>query len=287
MTASSSQITLVNRALLGVVARAQVSSINPSDGSTEADAASLLYQPTFEQLARAARWNCLRKQATLTLLAAAVGTPENPTGIAVPGPFSPAFSAAFGSGLVPVPPSPWLYAYQVPPDSLAIRFIVPSLPSSTGGTPPLTTASISAAPQLPNSGMIPFQVALSADSHGNPIEVILTNQSQAQAVYTANQPIPTTWDSMFEQAFVSGLSVFLALPVSGNLQLAQMAMSTAESYIAKARAADGNETVVTQDHVPDWILARAGAAGFGVGYGGGNGPLLIAPYIDVAWPVLG
>ncbi len=225
----------------------------------------------IDGLHRAAHWNFARRQANGVVLKAAQGTPENPNGTTLP-----------------IPPVPWLYSYQVPVDSLAVRFIVPSLPSFAGSSPPPTTASVSAATQLPNGGMIPFQVALGTDSMGNAIEIILTNQSQAILVYTANNPIPTTWDSMFEAAFVSALAAFLAAPLSGNLQLAQGAVAKAEGIIAKARAADGNETSITQDHVPDWIVARAGAAGLGWNYGNNAfSPWMGGLYCDVAWPVLG
>lgn len=260
----TSQVSISNRALLGVGARAQVSSIDPSDGSTEADALSLLWTPTFEQLGRAAPWNCLRAQKTLTLLQAASGTPENPNG-----------------DTLPIPPTPWLYAYQYPSDCLLFRFIVPSLPSSNGDDPPPTSISNAAGSWVPNSGMIPFAIATDEDLNGSPISVVLTNQSQAQAIYNRNLPNPALWDSLFQQAMVSALGAFLVPALSLNFQLMNMAIATAEKVIHQARTQDGNEGVTTMDHLPDWIRARAGAQGYGLGYNFTNW----GGYVNPSWPV--
>ena len=81
-------IDIANRALYQISSREQVSSVTPSDGSEAANAVAILFQPTFEMIARSAHWNCLRKQAVLTLLKAASGTPENPNGT-LPQPLPP------------------------------------------------------------------------------------------------------------------------------------------------------------------------------------------------------
>lgn len=256
------RLSIANRSLLQIGARSQISSFSPSDGSTEADAVSVLYLPTFEQLGRAARWNCLRKQTTLALQAAAQGTQENP------------------SGTPPLPPTPFLYQYAYPQDCLSMRYIVPSLPSAAAGSVPPTTINNAAATWLPGDNQIPFAVAYAEDADGNPINCILTNQSQAQAVYTVNQPNPVIWDSMFQQAMVNALAAFLVPALSLNLSLMQVAISGAERLIGAARTADGNEGVTVMDHVPDWIRARGGENGWSWDraawqYGG---------YVNVSWP---
>lgn len=239
MASLVSQVSLVNRSLLSIGGRAQVSSIFPSDGSTQADAAAILFIPTFESLGRAAWWNCLRKQALLTVVAAAQGTPENPSGT-----------------VLPLPPSPWLYAYQYPSDCLKARMIVPSYPIQGG--PPLTTVSNAAPVWIAGQGEIPFAVAYSTDPAGNPITVVLTNQGQAQMIYTVDQSNPIIWDTQFQAAFVASLAAFLVPALAMDKALMQAHVSIAERIIAEARASDGNEGTTTQDHVPDWIRARSG-----------------------------
>lgn len=241
----ATQIDIANRSLLSVGSRGLVSSIVPSDGSVEADAVSVLWQPTFESLARSAPWNCLTKIVTLTLLQAASGTPENP----------------FGTTL-PVPPSPWLYAYAYPSDCLLFRVITPSTLSGDVGSPPATTINNSAGFWLPSQGQIPFNVTTLGDDNNSPILVVLTNQSQAQAVYNANISNPQIWDSLFQAAMVASLGAFLVPALSLSLPLLDRSVKMAEAAIGKARAQDGNEGVTVMDHVPDWMLARSGGSGF-------------------------
>lgn len=255
--ASGSILSVCNRALLAIGSQSQIS--NLTEASTQADACNTLFQPTFENLARTAYWNCLTAQAALTLLAAAQGTPENPDGTTLP-----------------LPPTPWLYMYQVPSDSLAIRFIVPSLP--TTGTSPISPAYRVAATWLGGQRQIFFKVAYAADSNNNPLQVILTNQTQAQAVYTVNQPNPQIWDSEFQQAMVSSLAAFLVPALALNLTLMQLQIKLADGMIGNARMRDGNEGSTCQDHVPDWITARNSGGGYG--YDGGY---VYGGYIDMCW----
>lgn len=257
----ATQVNICNRSLLSIGARAQISSVSPSDGSTEADAAAILFTPTFEALARSAQWNCLRKQATLSVIQAAMGTPENPLGTSLP-----------------LPPSPWQYAYAYPSDCLNLRFLVPSLPSSGVGVP-LTSYNNAAPLMMPSGGQIPFAVAYSTDTAGNPLQIVLTNQSQAQAVYTVNQPNPIIWDSQFQEAMVASLAAYFVPALALNLALMQAQIKRAEMMIAQARISDGNEGVTVMDHVPDWLAARGGEVR---NYGGGWSGL--GNYSSMAWP---
>lgn len=258
----ASQVDICNRALLSIGARATVSSINPSDGSTQANACAILFTPTFEALARSAQWNCLRKQVTLSLLAAAPGTPENPNGTTMAN-----------------PPTPWLYEYSYPADCLRMSSIVPSLPFATGANVPMTTSNNCAPTNLNFGGQILFQVQYNTDSSGNPIITILTDQTQAQAIYTVNQPNPVIWDSQFQAAMVASLAAYLVPALSLNLKLSQMAAGTAQKLIEAARITDGNEGVTIMDHVPDWIRARGYNAGWTPGYCAG-----LYGWDTMAWP---
>lgn len=261
MTNTSTSVSLANRALLQIGSRVQISSLN--EHSTQSDAVDTLFLPTYQSLGRAARWNWCRKQGTLSLLAAATGTPENPNGTTLP-----------------LPPVPWLYSYQLPVDSLAMRNLVPSLPAASGGVPP-TSATVASPIWLPNSGQIPFAVAYDIDAQNNPITIILTNQSQAIANYTVNQPNPVVWDSQFEQAFVSSLAAFLVPALSLNLPLMNGAIAAAEKMIQTARVNDGNEGVTSVNREADWIVARAAGGGWPYWLYGG---MLNYPCSDICWP---
>src|ERR1700761_2442839 len=252
--ASGDILSICNRSLLSIGARSQVSSVNPSDGSVEANACSVLFTPTFEALGRAAHWNCLGREIALSLLMAASGTPENPSGSSYP-----------------IPPIPWLYAYAYPSDCLDVRYIVPSFPTNNGSSTPQTTINNAAGTWLPTGGQIPYKVQTVLDKNNNSILVILTNQDLATCVYTTNLPNPAQWDSLFQQAMVASLGAYLVPALSLSLPLMQLSIQTAEKAIAMARAADGNEGVTVMDHLPDWMIARAGGSNWGNGvntYGG-------------------
>lgn len=253
--ATGNILSICNRSLLSIGSQSQISNLN--EGSTQANACSTLFTPTFESLARSAFWNCLRAQTTLTLLAAAQGTPENPDGITTP-----------------LPPSPWLYSYALPSDSLMARFILPTVSALGTSTVPVSAAMISAPTMIPGQGDIPFRVAYSTDIYNNPIQIILTDQSQAQLVYTVNQPNPQIWDSAFQSAMVASLAAYLVPALALNMTLMQMQIKIAESIINQARVRDGDEGTTSQDHIPDWIRARnaGGSTGYydGFGYNGCN-----------------
>lgn len=260
------QLNIANRALLAVGARTYISSLNPSDGSVEADAVSTLWTSTFEQLGRAAHWNCLTRQVTMNLLQAAKGTPENSTGT-----------------ILPLPPSPWLYAYQYPSNCLDVRFVIPSFPDAVGSSTPPTTINNSAGTWLPGGGQIPYAVSTILDVNNAPITVVLTNQDQAQIVYTVNQPNPAGWDSLFQEAMVASLGAYLVPALSLSIPLMDRCVKQAEVAIGIARARDANEGVTVMDHLPDWIIARAGGQGFGIGYNFTS----YGGYCNMVWPSSG
>lgn len=259
--ATGTIIDIANRSLGSISARSNIQSLN--EGSTEANAVNVFYQSTFEALARSARWGCLEKQASLTLVLSAPGTPTNPQGL-----------------VTPYPPNPWRYSYLVPSDSLFVRQMVPPEPTqqNSSGVPIFSTNAYLGWGQGAVRS-IPYKVAYGVDQLGNASQVIYTNLAAAQAIYTVNQPNPQFWDSLFQQAMVASLAVFLSSSVSGDKALTQMQKASAQAMIDQARAMDGNESIVSQDHVPDWISRRAGESGpWGIGYG----PSL---NYDISWPV--
>lgn len=255
------QVDITNRALAAISARSTVSSIAPPDGSNEANNAALLFQPTFEMLGRAAFWNIFRKQAALTVLKAAAGTPENP-----------------GGATLPIPPSPWLYAYAYPTDCLMARFLLPSL-----GNPAIGGAPLSGLGWAPTTGTVPtspFVVAADTDTLGNPIRTILTNLDRAQMVYTVNLPDPDQWDSGFQEAMVAALGAKLVPALTGNLTMMQLQIGIATRIVGEARKSDGNEGLTIVDPIPDWIRIR------GTGWlSQWPGAACVAPFGGLYWPV--
>lgn len=213
--------------------------------------ASQLYQLQADAVFRSAHWNSARKQGALTLLKAAVGTPENP------------------AGALPVPPIPWRYEYAYPDDCLKVRFVIPSpqLPATT--VPLMTNVGINFQPAV-NTGL-PFVPAVDTDVNNNQVRVILTNAHMAQAVYTARIANPDLWDPMLQNAVIGALGAWFCSPVSGSDEKKKLAIAMASGLIQQARISDGNEGITSTDSVPDWIRVRsAGSSFFGWEVPGGG-----------------
>lgn len=261
--ATGSILSIWNRSLGSIGARASVQ--NQGEKTPQANACNLYFQPVFESLARTAHWNCLLRQIRLTLVAAAVGTPENPQGTTLP-----------------CPPIPWRYAYLLPPDSLYIRQLVPPprYPQPTSGGIPMFPPGLAPLTYYGNRvAYIPYQVSSWANPQNQPQQVILTDLCHALCNYTVNQPNPQQWDSLFQTAMVASLAVYLAGSLTGDKTLMNMQAKIAENAIAQARVRDANEEPNSQDREAEWIAARNGGGIYGnIPYSGFVG------YVDMSWP---
>lgn len=243
MTANATVTSICNRALGAIGTRTTIQSI--TDGSNEANQCALYYDPTRQELLRSAYWNCARKQANLTVVKAAPGTPEN--------------TAAGTTTWDPStqPPPPWLYEYAVPSDGLRMRYIVPQINTYFSGTPNLFSTPLGVPSVTPYTtiGAVPFRMAYDNVGIGQQ-EVILTNQMQAMGVYTVDLQSPVIFDSQFEAALVSALAAYLAIPLTGSLQIRGQQAADATNRVINARVSDGNEGGETQNREASWMLAR-------------------------------
>jgi len=232
-----------------------IQGINPPapPGSLGAQVASRNYQTQVDAVFRTANWGSARKQATLTMLKAALGTPENP------------------DGSLPQPPYPWLYEYAYPSDCLKVRFLLPTPTTPGTESPPMTNSGVGY-PPLANP-RIPFTKAVDNDENGNEIAVILSNARVAQAIYTKRVTNPDLWDVQLQVAVISALAAYFVNPINRNAQLMSERTQIAANLLIQARIADGNEGASTVDHYPDFMQVRnvGGAIWPGAGYGVGGG----------------
>lgn len=250
------------------------------EGTREASVSLRAYGQCLRQLLRAAHWDFARRQAPLVLLADATGQTLN-----------------VGS-LVPIP---WYYEYQLPPDSMKIRFIpqnygqFPSPPAGNIQIPsnvPLTTAT--GVPNMlgqrlrparflvandPNYASAPGQIFWETQGQApTGSTVILTNVKNATVVYTGLMLYPSTWDPLFRAAMVAYLASEIALPLNKDkkfaMQLRKDNIEIAKAKIKEARVIDGNEGFFSSDIRVDWMETRR-TGGWGTGRGGwgdGGGP---------------
>ena len=243
----TSPTDIANVALMEIGSQSTVSSINPSDGSTEGNACSILYTPKIQALHRAAHWNFARKQALLTQLKAAVIN-----GVVSTDP----------------PPIPWLYEYAYPVDCIKARFLMPLINTNSSTSPPLTTNQ-SAIPLWWNIPAVPFVVGTDFDAEGNTIRVILTNAPQAILVYTADySQFPDLWDPHFTNAASSYLGAWLVNALARNKDLWADQFRVVKDAVDGARVSDGNEGLTSVDNLPDWMRVRGVlGASFGEQFG--------------------
>lgn len=239
-----SPVDICNIALQEIGAQATVSQIDPSDGSTEGDACSIIYTPKIRALHRAAHWNFARKQLALTQLKATIIN-----GVVSTSP----------------PPIPWLYEYAYPSDCIKARYIIPySNPLDGQPAVPFTTG-MSSLPLFQSSPSVPFIIGTDTDTHNNTIRVILTNHSQALLVYTADySQLPDLWDPHFASAADAYLGAWLVNALVRSRELWKDQMALVKEVVNEARVSDGNEGPQSVDHLPDWMRVRGtlGASGW-------------------------
>lgn len=250
----TSPADLCNLALDQISARTSITGINPASppNNVAAQVASRTYQQQVDAVFRAANWNSARKQADLTLLKAAWGTPENP------------------DGTLPQPPLPWLYEYGYPADCLKIRFVVPKPNLPSPGQPALMTSIGVNYITLVNTAL-PFVPAIDTDTNGNQIKVVLTNACRAQAVYTARIDNPDLWDSGLQNAVIGALAAWFASPITGDDKKMTLRVQLAAALIKEARIQDGNESITNTNSIPDWMNIRDYGGGYGAWGAGGVG----------------
>ena len=130
------------------------------------------------------------------------------------------------------PPSGWLYQYAQPSDCLSIREIYQPI---AGGDE------------------IAYQKA--ADSALTQ-KTILTDQADAELIYTARVEDPNMFNSKFIGALAFFLGAKLAVPLTGNANLTAKLMTEYEKALTSASTADARQESGKVEFEPDWIKAR-------------------------------
>ena len=124
----------------------------------------------------------------------------------------------------------WSRAFLYPTDALAIWFLEPQ-----GGKFPAFTTAVH-----------------------NGERVILTNAADPVAHYVYDSEDYDLWDSMLVDAFTAGLTAALAIPLTGNADLAAYHLKRAQAAILEAQAVAFNELTRTyRDIQPPSMLRVA------------------------------
>ncbi len=258
-----SNVDLCNRALSVIGTRSSIASM--SEASPEARACTLHFEATCRALLRLAPWSFARATVQAALIAAAPGTPQNPSGTA-PLPLVP-ISAANPAGSTPARIVSWLYEYVWPQDCVRLRRVKhpEDMVPGAGGNSVSLWPGICGAPvffpgiaDMSLENQARYQIAMDHDASGNQIKVVLSNIEHALLVYTALVDDPNLWDDEFAEAFVYALASQLVGSLIGDKQMDKELWNKAQMLATTARAVDANEQPISPNPAPDWIRARGG-----------------------------
>jgi hypothetical protein len=189
-----------------------------AENSNQAELCSLFYEPTRNKVLQAMPWPFARKYAPLQDI---------------------------GS-----PPANWHFRYLYPTDCLKFRNIVNNgyVPFLPGIYPGLYADFIVCLPPR-----TPFQIGLAADGSS---KVIYTNVRDAHGEYTVVVTDPTLFPQTFVNALAWALAAELAIPLTTDIQRAQLAQTKYLSSLLEAGADLLNENEDGPQPESDFIRAR-------------------------------
>lgn len=196
------EVSIYNLALNAVGTRSNVAL--PTEKSREAEVCRLWFGPVRDRVLRAAPWGCTRAWSRLALLK----------------------ERDSDESWVSTDPEPgYLFAYGVPSDMLAPRFLAGYQRFSLSSYP------------------------------GNKL-AIMTNVEDALLTYTKRQEVIGLWDTALQMAVVYALAAHIAMPLTGKSQRAKNAMEQANEFIFTAREENANNDMSRVNSTPSWIVAR-------------------------------
>lgn len=222
----SSEVDICNLALSHLGDEATVASIDPPEGSAQADHCARWYPIARDQVLESYSWLFAMRRINL----AQVGNPW----------------------------TQWRYAYAQPDDCLKVFAILPQDSTndySVGSALPLRNAFGFTVGQA--QGYVPQDFTTETDENGN--KVIYTNVPQAIARYVARVEDPTKFSPIFVQALSRLLASYLAGPVIKGQEGAQVGASQFQAYlvaVAEARKADAMNRQVRPEQVVPWMAGR-------------------------------
>jgi hypothetical protein len=225
----ASDVDICNEALSHLGDSATVSSINPPEGSAQAEHCARFYPTALASLLEMHTWGFASRRAVLAQVA-------NPT-------------------------STWAYAYAQPSDTVNLLAVMASDAADDYSAPSHDSAQSSSTPYTlnPNIGgsYTPQNYSTEIDSSGN--EIILTNQVNAIVRYTALVTDTTKFSPMFRETLAWMLAAKLAGPVlkgDSGRKAALECMQAALKWLGLAKDSDASSRKASLTHQVPWMNAR-------------------------------
>jgi hypothetical protein len=222
----SSEVDICNLALGHLGDDATVASLDPPEGSAQAEHCARFYPLARDLMLDAHHWGFNTRRAALALLSAA-------------------------------PPSSWRYAYALPADILSpIAVLAPDARDDNSiGMP--AYGGYACAPNPQSGAYTPQPFVSEADDSG--AVVIYTNQVNALLRYTARVSDPTK----FPPTFVQGLAMMLASMLAGpvlkgetGIKAAALWGDRADKWLERAKESDANQQRQQVAQSTSWIANR-------------------------------
>jgi hypothetical protein len=216
LSISVSEVSICNMALAHCGVTMFIEST--SESSQQADLCNLFYAPTRDKVLQAFPWPFARKYTALQDL-------EDP-------------------------PANWGFRYLYPADCLKLRNIINNgyMPFYPGFYPGYYADESVCLPVR-----VPYQIGLAADGSSR---IIYTNIANAQAEYTVKVTDVTLFPQTFINALAWALAAELAIPLTTDMNRAQLAQTKYAATLLEAGADALNEGVDGPQPESDFIRAR-------------------------------
>ena len=199
----ASQLELYNQALTQAMARTTLSDVN--ENKPGANQCNLYYDTVRRNVLKTASWPSTRKFARLPLLV----------------------ERDFTADWTDTDPSPgWRYAYGLPNDMLAPRYL---------------------------HSYAPFEVEYFPSQN---VMALMTNQESAILHYTFDQTNVTTWDPALYRAVMFALAAHITLPLNGKPGLAQYLAQQALDIVVQAQTEVANQDELYEEALPEAVEVR-------------------------------
>lgn len=224
----ATEVDLCNLALASLGDRATVSSINPPEGSIQAEHCARFYPIARDSLLEMHTWGFSTRRVQLAQVTNSW--------------------------------SQWLYAYVQPVDALnLIEILDPTVLDDYSATLQQYTNPAYSTVVLPTQvgGYVPQPFTCEVDAAGN--QLILCNVANAELRYSAQVSDTTSFSPLFINTLVCHLASMLAGPViKGEAGAAESkrCMAMMQFYLEQAEESDANQRKIAPQHKVAWIGGR-------------------------------
>ena len=223
----ASEVDICNLALAHLGDTATVASLNPPEGSAQAEHCARFYPIARDSLLEMHAWSFATKRVTLPLLNVTVAT--------------------------------WKYVYLLPSDVLNVLAVIPPLanddysinmsyPSQYGYNPEIIPASGAYVPQ-------PYSIEVLSTGQ----QVILTNQENAVLRYTRFVTDTTKFSPLFTTTLAWYLASMIAGPIikgdQGSAE-AKRCLQMMQAFMTEATASDAVQRNIHPNQIVPWMAGR-------------------------------